>query len=146
MIVMDVLPGSADVVGFIEAGAHGFILKDATTDAFIATIEAVARGQDVLPAPLAPTLWSRLARPPTAPTPPSEPGTDPRLTARESEITTLIGAGLANKEIGHRLGIATHTVKSHVHNILQKLGLRTRLEVAVQRRRGSAFQGDPIPG
>jgi two-component system nitrate/nitrite response regulator NarL len=146
MIVMDVLPGNADIIGFIEAGAHGFILKDATADAVVATIEAVAKGQDVLPSPLTSTLWSRLVHPATAPTPPSDPGTDARLTTRESEITSLIGVGLANKEIGHRLGIATHTVKSHVHNILQKLGLRTRLEVAVHGRRRGACDGNPIPG
>ena len=53
-----------------------------------------------------------------------------RLTRREREIVPLIGEGLSNKEIGVRLRIAIHTVKTHVHNILDKLAVRTRLQIA----------------
>jgi DNA-binding NarL/FixJ family response regulator len=53
-----------------------------------------------------------------------------RMTSRERQVTALIAEGLGNKEIADRLGIAAHTVKSHVHNILEKLALHTRLEVA----------------
>jgi DNA-binding NarL/FixJ family response regulator len=53
-----------------------------------------------------------------------------RMTTREREVTALIAEGLGNKEIAGRLSIAAHTVKSHVHNILEKLALHTRLEVA----------------
>jgi DNA-binding CsgD family transcriptional regulator len=56
------------------------------------------------------------------------------LTQREWEIADLIGAGLPNKEIAQRLDIATHTVKSHVHNILEKLALHSRLQIAVETR------------
>jgi DNA-binding NarL/FixJ family response regulator len=59
---------------------------------------------------------------------------DARITAREREIVDLIAQGLSNKEIAHRLCIATDTVKSHVHNILEKLSLRSRVEVAVRAR------------
>ena len=52
------------------------------------------------------------------------------MTKREREITVLIADGLSNKEIALRLNIATYTVKSHVHNIMEKLALHTRLEVA----------------
>jgi DNA-binding NarL/FixJ family response regulator len=54
------------------------------------------------------------------------------LTPREYQVMTLIAEGLSNKEIAVRLRIAVHTVKSHVHNVLAKLALRTRLEVAVR--------------
>jgi len=53
-----------------------------------------------------------------------------RLTERERQVIDLLGEGLSNKEIAARLRIAIHTVKSHVHNVLEKLALRTRLEVA----------------
>ena len=58
------------------------------------------------------------------------------MTTREVEITSLIAEGLSNKEIAQRLDIATYTVKSHVHNILEKLALRTRLEIAAHAHRG----------
>jgi DNA-binding NarL/FixJ family response regulator len=59
---------------------------------------------------------------------------DVKMTAREREIVDLIADGLSNKEIARRLNIATDTVKSHVHNILEKLSLRSRVEVAVHAR------------
>lgn len=55
-----------------------------------------------------------------------------RLTRREHQVMHLIADGCANKEIAMHLGIAVHTVKTHVHNLLLKLGLRSRLEVAVR--------------
>jgi DNA-binding NarL/FixJ family response regulator len=54
-----------------------------------------------------------------------------RLTSRERQVIDLLGEGLSNKEIASRLHIAVHTVKSHVHNVLEKLALHSRLEVAV---------------
>jgi DNA-binding NarL/FixJ family response regulator len=59
-----------------------------------------------------------------------------RMTAREKQVVELIAEGLSNKEIADRLHIATHTVKSHVHNILEKLTLHTRLEVAAYVHEG----------
>ena len=59
---------------------------------------------------------------------------DPRITNRERQIVQLIADGLSNKEIGKRLHIATNTVKGHVHNILEKLELRTRLQIAAHMR------------
>ena len=61
-----------------------------------------------------------------------------QLTNREREIVALISEGLSNKEIAERLHIATYTVKSHIHNILEKLALNTRLQIAAfARREGS---------
>jgi DNA-binding NarL/FixJ family response regulator len=56
------------------------------------------------------------------------------LTERERQVIDLIGEGLSNKAIAARLHVAIHTVKSHVHNVLEKLALRTRLEVAAFTR------------
>jgi two-component system, NarL family, nitrate/nitrite response regulator NarL len=70
------------------------------------------------------------------------------MTAREQEITALIAEGMSNKEIAQRLAIATYTVKSHVHNILEKLALHTRLEIAAHAHRGATRppeSSDPPP-
>lgn len=135
MVMIDVLPEEADIVGLIKAGANGFILNDATVDAVVGTIEAVAAGTNVLPPTMTPVLWSYL-RDKAVPPAPSRTSEDiTRLTKRERELADLISAGLANKEISRRLNVATHTVKTHVHNSLQKLGLRSRLELAVHVQR-----------
>lgn len=57
-----------------------------------------------------------------------------RMTKREREIIALIAQGLSNKQIAQRLNIATYTVKSHVHNIMEKLALHTRLQIASSTR------------
>ena len=60
---------------------------------------------------------------------------DVRMTRREREVIELIGEGLSNKEIAQRLNIASHTVKSHVRNVMEKLALHTRLQIAAYSRR-----------
>jgi DNA-binding CsgD family transcriptional regulator len=60
---------------------------------------------------------------------------DVRMTRREREVIELIGEGLSNKEIAQRLNIAAHTVKSHVRNVMEKLALHTRLQIAAYSRR-----------
>jgi len=129
VIVMGLLPLQEDVANYVRAGASGFIMKDASFDDFVATIRAVAGGAEVLPQALTNSLFSQIAR--------NAPGGNRarvleavRLTNRERQVIDLLAEGLSNKEIATRLHIAVHTVKSHVHNVLEKLALRSRLEVA----------------
>jgi DNA-binding NarL/FixJ family response regulator len=129
VIVMGLLPAQEDVAAYVRAGASGFIMKDASFEEFFATIRAVADGAQVLPKALTTSLFTQIVRNV------SNGGKAKaleavRLTNREREIIALLGEGLSNKEIAKRLGIAVHTVKSHVHNVLEKLALRSRLEVA----------------
>ena len=128
-IVMGLLPASEDFVDFIKAGVSGFILKDATIDVFVATILAVADGASVLPPMMTTTLFTHVASL-TAARGKRGAKAAVRMTSRERQVMESIADGLSNKEIAERLHIATHTVKSHVHNILEKLALHTRLEVA----------------
>ena len=129
VIVMDLLPVREDVIEFIRAGASGFLVKDATVDECVKTIRSVAQGTDVVPPVLAGTLLSHIAE--TAMDHSEAPVFQAvRMTNREREIVGLISEGLSNKDIAQRLDIATYTVKSHVHNILEKLALHTRLEIA----------------
>jgi DNA-binding NarL/FixJ family response regulator len=129
VIGMDLLPVQTDLVQYVEAGVSGFILKDATFDDFLRTIRVVARGGMVLPPPLTGSLFSQIVDRASR-----KGGGNPfrsvRMTNREREVVELIADGLSNKEIAHRLNLATDTVKSHVHNILEKLALHTRLEIA----------------
>ena len=129
VIVMGLLPLQEDVANFVRAGASGFIMKDASFEDFFATIRAVAGGAQVLPQALTNSLFSQIAR--------NAVGVSKarvleavRLTNRERQVIGLLGEGLSNKEIATRLHIAVHTVKSHVHNVLEKLALHSRLEVA----------------
>jgi DNA-binding NarL/FixJ family response regulator len=129
VIGMGFVPSQSDIVEFVEAGASGFILKDATVKEFLGTIRSVAQGAKVLPPLLTGSLFSHVIE--LALKKRKGKLTNAvRMTRREREIIVLIADGLSNKEIAQRLNIATHTVKSHVHNIMEKLALHTRLQIA----------------
>jgi DNA-binding NarL/FixJ family response regulator len=134
---MDLIPMNEDIVQFVNAGVSGFVLKDATFDEFVATIRSVAAGGKVLPPRMAESLFSQIAS--AAATHGREHVLeDVRMTKREREVIELIGEGLSNKEIAQRLNIAAHTVKSHVRNVMEKLTLHTRLQIAAYARRDGA--------
>ena len=135
VIVTDLIPERADICELVRAGASGFLLKDATLDDFVTTIRTVARGERVLPAPLTATLFAHIAERAVSR---SEPvmAQAAKVTKREREMLDLIAKGLSNKAIAQRLSIATNTVKGHVHHLLGKLALRTRLQAAVYARNG----------
>ena len=142
VIVMDLIPVQADVVDFVKAGVAGFILKDASFDDFLNTIRSVAEGKKVLPPPLTGSLFSQIVEHAIQTGDPARLLKAVRLTRREHEVVALIAEGRSNKEIARQLHIAIHTVKSHVHNILEKLALRTRLELAsFAHRRGLTKPG-----
>ena len=130
VIVMDLIPVQADVVTFVKAGVAGFILKDATLDDFLHTIRSVAAGKKVLPPPLTGSLFSQIVEHAIQGGISDELYKAVRLTKREHDVIALITAGRSNKEIARELHMSVHTVKSHVHNILEKLALHTRLELA----------------
>jgi DNA-binding NarL/FixJ family response regulator len=130
VVVMDLIPVHSEFVEFIKAGVSGFIYKDATLDHFLHTIKTVAKGAKVIPPLLTDSLFSHIVEHAV------QTGKVDRLiksvpmTKREQDVIDLIARGRSNKEISMELNIAVHTVKSHVHNILEKLALHTRLELA----------------
>ena len=129
VIVMDLLPMHEEIAEFVNAGVAGFILKDATFEDFVGTIRSVADGARVLPATMTGSLFSQIAK--VAVSRGREAALElVRMTQREREVVALIAVGLSNKEIAQRLGIATDTVKSHVRNIMEKLALHSRLQIA----------------
>jgi DNA-binding NarL/FixJ family response regulator len=137
IIVMDLLPINDDIVQFVNAGVSGFVLKDATFDEFVATIRTVAAGGKVLPPRMTESLFSQIVSAAEAQSH-EQVLEDVKMTRREREVIELIGEGLSNKEIAQRLNIATHTVKSHVRNVMEKLALHTRLQIAAYVRRGDS--------
>jgi DNA-binding NarL/FixJ family response regulator len=133
IIAMDIIPDHVDIVEFVKAGGDGFILKNAPVKDWTDTISAVARGEKVLPPMLTSSLFMQIVEN-VINNHDDYPASSIQLTNRESEVIDLITEGLSNKEIAERLHIATYTVKSHVHNILEKLDLKTRLQIAAYFR------------
>lgn len=130
IVVMDLMPAQSEVVEFVRAGVSGFILKDATIDDFLHTIRSVAEGKKVLPPSLTDSLFSHIVEYAVQSGKADRLMKAVKLTKREHEVVDLIARGMSNKEIANELHIAVHTVKSHVHNTLEKLALHTRLELA----------------
>ncbi|MDB4905956.1 MAG: hypothetical protein JWO05_740 [Gemmatimonadetes bacterium] len=135
IIVMDLIPVNEEVMEFVNVGVSGFVVKDASFDEFVGTIRSVAEGAKVLPARLTESLFAQIAKEAMARRDEAAVIEDVRMTPRELQVIELIGEGLSNKEIAIRLGIATHTVKSHVRNVMEKLELHTRLQIAAYSRR-----------
>lgn len=137
IIMMDLLPVHEDIIEYVHAGVAGFIMKDATLEDLVTTIRSVVNGANVLPPAMTRTLFSEIARNAVANGGPSFQSSV-RMTPREREVIDLIAEGLSNKEIAAQLHIATHTVKSHVRNIMEKLTLHTRLQIAAFAHREDA--------
>ena len=116
------------VIGALRAGASGFLLKDAPRRSLIAAVRAVAEG-DVL---LAADVMRRLVADhlPAGPTVESR-AVLARLTPREAEVLRAVAQGMSNAEIAASLGLGEATIKTHVAKLLEKLGLRDRVQLAV---------------
>jgi DNA-binding NarL/FixJ family response regulator len=119
-----------EIMTCIEAGAAGYVLKEASFEYLVESIRSVYRGESFCSPRMAASLFSRVAE--LAGERLSESAI--KLTPREVEIINKIAEGLSNKEIAIHLHIEQQTVKNHVHNILDKLQLHNRLE-AVQYAR-----------
>ncbi|MCU0452515.1 MAG: response regulator transcription factor [Bacteroidetes bacterium] len=129
VIGMGLIPTQLDIIEFVEVGAAGFILKDATVAEVLQTIRLVAKGSKVLPPPLTGSLFTHVVDRALRRAKGSLTGAV-RMTKREREVIALIAEGMSNKQIAVELNLSTYTVKSHIHNILEKLALHSRLEIA----------------
>ncbi len=130
MIVMDLIPLQADVFEFVEAGVSGFMLKDISVTEFLKTIRSVYEGAQVLPPHLTGSLFSQIVEHAIKGSNHTAILESVRMTKREKQVIELIADGATNKEIAQALHLSTYTVKSHVHNILEKLALNTRVQIA----------------
>ena len=115
----------ADILGAIEAGALGYLLKDAPPEELLAAVRSAAEGDSTLSPTVANRLMTRVRTPRTS------------LTPRELEVLKLVAAGSSNREIGRALLLSEATVKSHLVHIYDKLGVRSRTSaVAAARKQG----------
>jgi DNA-binding NarL/FixJ family response regulator len=124
----------ASVVGAVRAGAIGYLLKDTQSDELCRAIKAAAAGR----VQLAPEAAARLVREVRAPESPEA------LTERETEVLRLLAQGQANKEIARSLQIGEQTVKTHVSNILAKLGVQSRTQAALHAARIGLVSSDQL--
>jgi two-component system, NarL family, nitrate/nitrite response regulator NarL len=116
-----------EVVSCMEAGLAGYVSRDGSLDDLVSAIEAAARGELDCSPKMAGVMLRRLAALSAAKLPVPAIA---RLTNREREIVQLLEQNLSNKEIATRLGIEVATAKNHVHNLLEKLNVHRRADVA----------------
>nr|WP_276537596.1 response regulator transcription factor [Corynebacterium phoceense] len=115
----------ADILGAIESGAVGYLLKDAPPSELLAAVRSAADGDSALSPVVADRLMTRVRTPRTS------------LTPRELEVLQLVAAGASNRQIGQDLMLSEATVKSHLVHIYDKLGVRSRTSaVAAAREQG----------
>ncbi|AZQ74055.1 MULTISPECIES: response regulator [Streptomyces] len=115
VLILTTYSTDADILAAVEAGATGYLLKDAPPEEVAAAVHAAARGETVLAPPVAARLLGRVRA-----------GGRPALSPRETEILGLVAEGLANRQISKRLFISEATVKTHLVHIYDKLGVDSR--------------------
>ncbi|UKA71776.1 response regulator [Arthrobacter sp. FW306-06-A] len=114
ILVFTTYDSDADIVRAVDAGAMGYLLKDAAPEEIFAAIRGAVQGKSVMSPPVASRLFQQLRNP------------DEVLTPREAELLSLLTEGLSNRELGRRLFISEATVKTHLAHIYAKLGVDTR--------------------
>ncbi|MDZ4724235.1 MAG: response regulator transcription factor [candidate division Zixibacteria bacterium] len=129
IIGMNLSPLETELVRFIQSGVNGFVLKDASFTELVEAIRVIINGSTFLPPGLAGSFIDQVA---TYNPQSTSAGTmtATKISKREKEIIGLIVAGMSNKEMADRLNISAFTVKSHLHRLMEKLGIHSRLELA----------------
>lgn len=123
IIVLTTYDGDEDIYRGLQAGAQGYLLKDAKPNELLNAIRAIHSGQQYIPPEVGAKLVQRMS--------------NPELSERELEVLRLMAQGMSNQEIGTALSIGESTVKSHVNRILSKLGVNDRTQaVIIAAKRG----------
>lgn len=144
LVVMGLRSPTANLVGLVRAGVSGFIMVGASFETYLGTIESVARGEPTLPEELTHALFQQLSRRGEL-RQLLQNGAQRRLTHREHAVAGLVAQGLSNRAIAARLKIALQTVKGHVHRVLDKLAVNSRLDVAAFTETGIPSAADRTP-
>ena len=129
VLVLTTYDADEMVFAALRAGAAGFLLKHASPDELVEAVRVVAAGDGIVAAAVTRRLVEEFAR--STPTTLPEPPELGRLTEREREVLVLLAGGQSNAEISASMGIGTATVKTHVVHLLEKLGVRDRVQAAI---------------
>jgi DNA-binding NarL/FixJ family response regulator len=130
ILVLTSFSGAEQVIPAIQAGADGYMLKDAGPTALDGAIRAVVRGEPLLAPEAAAAVMAKVAGEASPAPAPVHPDLD-RLTAREREVLAALGRGLSNRQLAAELYVSEKTVKTHVSNLLAKLRLSDRTQAAL---------------
>jgi DNA-binding NarL/FixJ family response regulator len=131
VVLMGLFATQSEILDYVKVGVKGFILKDATVSDFLSTIRSVSKGEVVLPAYLTESLFAQIIEKSLSdPLAKTKILDSVKMTQRELQVIERIAEGLSNKEIAQKLFVSPHTIKSHVHNILEKLTLHSRIQIA----------------
>ena len=128
-IVLTTYDGDEDIYRALQAGARAYLLKGMTVDVLVSTIRSVQAGKSCIPPVIAQKLAERMAT--------------EQLTHREQDVLEQIVRGKSNKEIGIELDISEATVKTHINNLLSKLGVTDRTQAATAAIQRGLVQLDP---
>lgn len=126
VLVMTTFDLDEHVFGALEAGASGFVLKDADPAEVVDAVRALAAGRGAIDSATTRRVIAEFARRRAVPEPPAHD-----LTPREVEVVRLLGEGMSNEEVAARLVVEVATVKSHLTRVMTKLGTRDRLQTVV---------------
>lgn len=129
VLVLTNYDSDADVVAAVEAGAAGYLLKDAPPEELLAAVRRAAAGETALAPEVGSKLLARMRAPETS------------LSQRELEVLDAVAEGLANAQIAARLFVSTSTVKTHLVYIFEKLGARSRTDALAKARAAGLIRG-----
>ena len=139
VIMLTVSEDDADLFAAVRAGASGYLLKEVSIDEVAGAVRAVTRGHSLI----SPSMASKLLVEFNAISQRAEDrsrSSAPKLTERELQVLKLVAKGMSNREIANELFIAENTVKNHVRNTLEKLGLHSRMEAVIYAMREHLFE------
>lgn len=130
VVILTVSDEPADLMTALQSGARGYLPKSLSPDDWLAYLRTLSRGDQAVPKVMAERILSALQ-------PPSYPESQPlgELTERELEVLRLVARALTNREIADTLAISEQTVKNHIKNLLGKLRLKNRVDLALYARR-----------
>lgn len=140
VVMLTVSDDDADLFEAIESGALGYLLKNLSADQFFEMLDGLQRGEAAMTRQTTTRLMKGLAD-----LSPQRAELVQSLTQREIELLRLVAEGMSNKAIAQTLSISENTVKYHMRNILQKLGVQNRTEAVTQAIRAGLLDPDPSP-
>ena len=140
LIMLTASADENDLVAALTAGAHGYVLKGVSARELVGVVRSVWAGERYVTPSLAGSMLSSM----TAGNQPARPPANPldELTERERQVLELVASGLSNKEVGEHLFLSEKTVKHYMTIIMEKLGVRNRVEATLVARQASSPQSD----